>query len=315
MKHFFPKHTVHGKKHHDPISLFSITLLAIGMLSLGYLLSCCHLPDHKNYSFIHQAYAKESPGKKSISDAMFLSENTTHQIHLPPYDYKFYYIKYKKNYSVQIFSKSSSYKIIFYSQAGIKLSIPKKNNIYYPGKLRANKPLPGDRIFIKLTNTYSNQCNIKVRFCFISGKKENKQKQITPKPKKEKASSRKRKVVHNNYEISKKKKTLPEKTPDKAIENTKTPEPKHLTKNKAVLHVSSHFLRLSPNCKKNLSLSLGNSPLLLTDCTYFLSDTSVASIHGNTITGKKPGITILYFKPKQTTACSSCLIRIIKTRR
>lgn len=315
MKHFFPKHTLHQKKHHNPISLFSITLLASGILSLGYLLYSCHIPDDKKDSFIHQAYAKESTGAKSISDAKFLSENTTHQINLPPYDDKFYYIRYKKNSSVQIFSKSASYKVIFYSQTGEKLSIPKKNNIYYPDKLQAKKPLSGERIFLNITNTFSDQCHIKVRFSCLSGKKEKKQKQITPKPKKNKNTSRKGKVVHHNTEISQKKNALPKKTPDKPMENAKTPEPTHSSNSKAVLHIPSHFLRLTPESRKNLSLSLGNSPLSLTDCTYFFSDTSVASIDGNTIIGKKAGITILYFKPKQRTAYSSCLIRIIKTRR
>lgn len=78
------------------------------------------------------------------------------------------------------------------------------------------------------------------------------------------------------------------------------------------LHANPHFLQLAVGTKKEFSLSLGKTSLSLSDCTYFLTDSTLLSIHGNTILGKKEGVTVLYFQEKKYATCSCCLIRITK---
>lgn len=359
MKQTTSKHTVHGNKRHDFISLFSIILLLSGLLVLVYLLSFCHRMDKRQAPFFHAASAKGKAKGEEISEAVFLSPNTRHRVSLPPYSHKYFYIKYQRDYSVQILSGSSSVKMTFYTQSGSPLSIPRKNQSYHLGQISGNAISSGERIFLKLSSNTAKSSIVKVQYRKAPKRERMKKKQPTPRPEK-KSSTKKAQAAPKKFPskntspttetpspaakkpspttsmtsptagkpspVTKKPSSTakkptstaknPSPTAKKPTSATKRPSPtaENPSQNLHEMHLCAkpHFIRLSPGSRKELSLSQGNSSLTLADCTYFLTDSSIISVKNNTITGETPGATILYFRKKQSTACGSCLIRVIE---
>ena len=342
MKHQSSKHTSHGKEHHDFISLISLSLLAMGLLILLYLLAFCHPPDRGCAPLIRFASAREQEAEgNEISQAVFLSENKNLQISLAPYGQRYFYIVFQKNCYLQILSGSSSIKVTCYSQKGRKLSIPRENDQYQFWKISGTSLASGDRIFLKFANMSTKLSAIKVRYGKNPAKKTAKKHVITPKPKKtasdrKKASAQKetRMASKNIQTTSKPRQTtkgtaqatsMPRQTKNDTAQTTSTPRqatrgtvkstPKPTQRAKertqpSSVSVKPHFLRLAINSRKELSLALGKSSLDLADCTYFLTDTSLLTIQGNTLTAKKAGTAILYVRSKKSAICGSCLIRV-----
>jgi len=342
MKQSFPGHTSHGKEHHDFISLISLSLLTLGLLILIYLLAFCHIPDREHTSLIRFASAREQEAEgNEISEAVFLSGNKNHRISLSPYSHRFFYIAFQKNYSLQILSGNSSVQVACYSQKGKQLSVPRDNQQYHIGKISEIPLSPGDRLFLKFSNMSTKPSAIKVKYSKNPARKTVKKNTATPKPKKTvscrkapKTQKKGKKTDRKTQTASKTSRTTskPPKTvrdavrktpkPSQAIKNTvqttpkptKTANPAERSKKKektaSTLSVTPHFLRMAAGSKKEIFLSLGKIPLTLADCTYFLTDTSVLSIQGNTLTAKKPGITILYVRSRNSAICGSCLIRV-----
>lgn len=355
MKQFFTKPIFYAGKHNNFISLFSISILLLGLIAMGYLLYTCHLPVHRQSNFIRQAFAKENTETNTISDAIFLSENTSHKITLSSYNHRYYYIHFRKKFSLQIYSKGSSYQAGFYSERGKKLSVPLKNRTYHLENISKKSICPGDRIFLKFTNTSSSNCVIHVQYCKTSINKTVNKKQTTPRPKKRvftkkartthkltpntkkaqtthkptpntkkaqttykpTSNTKKARTTHKPTSNTKKARTTYKPTPNakkqkekKLLKNPTSKKAKNYDSTKISLTVEPHFLRLLSGSKKVLSLSLEHSFLSLTDCTYIITNPSVISVENNTITAKKPGITVLYFKPKKTAICGSYLIRV-----
>ncbi len=335
MKQLPSKHAFHEKEHPNFISLVSLILLSFGLLFLLCPLAFCHLPDKGNAPMIYHASAREKEQedeKGQISDAVFLSRNSPHQISLSPYGQKYYYVVFQENYILKILSGSTSIQVAFYSQNGNQMHILKKNHQYHFDQASGDTPSAGDRVFIKFSNASTSSCAIKVQykksFAKISGKKI----KATPKPKKCTNQSKKnqtqkktrkqkkiRRIKRNTHTTDKPapKATSPAKksnhTPSKPLPDPKrsakaTPKPSP----DPALTVKPHFLRLPMGSKKELSLSLGKSPLSLSDCTYYLTDSSLATIQGNAILGEKEGIAILYFRARKSSVCGSCLIRVTK---
>ena len=348
MKRLFSKRPSHEKEHHHFISLI---LLSLGLVSLVYILAFCHLPDKGKASLIYHASAREKEQESEnndISEAVFLSRNSIHQISLSPYNHRYYYAIFQENSTLKILSGGSSIRVTVYSPNGEKLNIHKKNHQYHIEKVSGDALSPGDRIFFKFASVSTKPCSIKVQFKQSSAKKASNKNTATPKPRKttsrpkkttskpRKATSRPKKATSNPGKAASRPKKATSKSTPKATsaankiihatpapspipQNTApaTPKPSPAAKKKVpkqTLHVRPHFLQLPAGAKKELSLSLGKSPLPLSDCTYFLTDPSLVSIQGNTVLGKKEGISILYFRTKKAALSGSCLIRITKSK-
>ena len=308
MRQLSSKHAFHEKEHSHFISLVTLTFLLFGLLSLLCPLVFCHLPDRGNAPLIYHASAKEREGEGSqISEAVFLSRSSVHQISLSPYSQRYYYLVFQENDILKILSRNTSIQVTFYSQNGDQIRLPKRNQQYHFDKASADGVSTGDRIFVRFASTSTKPCSIKVQYNNSSAKNAKKKITVTPKPGKTIPDSKKAKVQKRARP------TTPKPSSTAKKKKSATPKPWSATKKKLpkpTLHVNPHFLRLAAGTKKELSLSLGKSSLSLSDCTYFLTDSSLASVQGNAIFGKKEGVTILYFRTKKTAICGSCLIRI-----
>lgn len=341
MRQLSSKHAFHEKEHSQFISLVTLTLLLFGLLSLLCPLVFCHLPDGGNAPLIYHASAKEREGEGSqISEAVFLSRSSIHQISLSPYSQRYYYLVFQENDILKILSCNTSIQVTFYSQNGNQMHFPKKNQQYHFDKASVDNLSAGDRIFVRFASTSTKPCTIKVQYKKSPAKNAKKKITVTHKPGKTIPDSRKAKKQKRARPASKKANaqmrnndiratrkpmprtftasrnmihTTPKPSPAAKKKIPATPKPSPTAKKKLpkpILHVNPHFLRLAVGTKKELSLSLGKSSLYLSDCAYFLTDSSLASVQGNAIFGKKEGITILYFRTKKSAICGSCLIRI-----
>ncbi len=324
MKQLPSKHASHEKEHHNFISLITLILLSSGLLFLLYLLTFCHLSDRESTPLICHASAREkeqAEGKNQISEAVFLSRNAIHQITLSPYSHRYYYVAFQENDTLNILSGSASIRVTFCSQNGNQLRFPKKDHKYHFEKISGDALSPGDRIFLKFASTSTKTCTIKVQYQKSSAKNAEKKITVTPKPKKgisRRKSARTKRKTEIQTPSSKPKGTThasPKPSTISKRPSRTTPEPSPKATKKVLtsaLAVKPHFLRLATGTKKELSLSLGKSPLSLSDCTYFLTDSSLLSIQGNTLFGKKEGITVLYFRTNKSATRGSCLIRVTK---
>lgn len=305
-------HTLHRNRHHDLISLFTISLLISGLAIIIYLLSFCHFAD-RNRGTVHLSSSPvraEAKGE-NISEAVSLSTGSTCRVSLAPYSHRYYYVTWKDSYSIQIISGSNSVKLSFYSDRGKRLSVSEKNRTYhFDSGISA-----GDRIFIKCTNTSPQKSTVTIRFHKFENDKTKRQKITVPKSKKtQRTQKHTKKMTEQTPHSSKNNSAHNRKKRDNPVTHSPVPpskKPADSVKKISSLTVTPHFLHLTCGSEKKIYLSSGKASLSIYDCTYFSTDSSVISIKGNTVMGKSEGTAILYFKLKQSTACGSCLVRVI----
>jgi len=313
--------------------------LILSILCLLYLLFYPCQSATTEYDFSAKVLAKENE-HNTISNALFLTTDSSCKEKLEAYEQYYYYVSGRKNITFSISSHSIQYlKANLLSDTGkhISCQIQKKNDALL--LTPSSKKTDTDRIFLCLTNQSVSDCNIKIQITTTNI--------VTPKPDKPTASNPKTTASKPNKSTASNPKTAAPKPDKPTASNPKTAAPKPdkstasnpktaalkpdkstasnpktvttkpdkiLSKDYKKIVLQPQFLLLPPDTSKKITITNGTQKNTTKKFTWLSTNSNVATVKNGIIITHQEGTAIIYLKDKENANnTSSCLIRVLNT--